>query len=214
MGIIVLAVAILPMLGVGGMQLYRAETPGPVKDAKLTPRITETAKALWYIYLGLTIACALAYWAAGMVGFDALVHSFSTVAIGGFSTHDASIGYFDSPRSRRSRCVFMTIAGINFALHFSAWRSQPLRSYQVDSELKTYLLLLGSVAHWSSCTCACSGTYSSRRCVERRFPDRVDQHHRRASRRRTTSTWPSFLPVLLLFAQLRRRLRRVDRRAG
>ncbi|WP_372742307.1 potassium transporter TrkG, partial [Neptunomonas sp.] len=96
MGIIVLAVAILPMLGIGGMQLYRAETPGPVKDNKLTPRITETAKALWYIYLSLTVACALGYWAAGMTLFDAIGHSFSTVAIGGFSTHDASMGYFDS----------------------------------------------------------------------------------------------------------------------
>ena len=97
MGIIVLAVAILPMLGIGGMQLYRAETPGPVKDSKLTPRITQTALALWSIYLGLTTACTLAYWAAGMTFFDALCHSFSTVAIGGFSTHDASLGYFNSP---------------------------------------------------------------------------------------------------------------------
>ena len=96
MGIIVLAVAILPMLGIGGMQLYRAETPGPVKDSKLTPRITETAKQLWYIYFTLTVTCALAYWFAGMSAFDAITHSFSTVAIGGFSTHDASLGYFNS----------------------------------------------------------------------------------------------------------------------
>ena len=95
MGIIVLAVAVMPMLGIGGMQLYKAEAPGPVKDNKLTPRIAETAKALWYIYLGLTIACAGAYWFAGMNLFDAVAHSFSTVAIGGFSTDDASIGYCD-----------------------------------------------------------------------------------------------------------------------
>lgn len=96
MGIIVLAVAILPVLGIGGMQLYRAEIPGPVKDTKVTPRIAETAKALWYIYLSLTIACASAFWLAGMSLFDAICHSFSTIAIGGFSTHDASMGYFDS----------------------------------------------------------------------------------------------------------------------
>ena len=96
MGIIVLAVAILPMLGVGGMQLYRAETPGPVKDSKLTPRITETAKALWYIYLSLTIICALSYWIAGMTVFDAICHSFSTIAIGGFSTHDLNMQFFNS----------------------------------------------------------------------------------------------------------------------
>ena len=96
MGIIVLAVAILPMLGIGGMQLYRAETPGPVKDTKLTPRITETAKSLWYIYLTMTIACAFSYYLAGMNSFDAIAHSFSTVSIGGFSTHDQSIGYFNN----------------------------------------------------------------------------------------------------------------------
>ena len=111
MGIIVLAVAILPMLGIGGMQLYRAETPGPVKDTKLTPRITETAKALWYIYAGLTVLCLLAYWAAGMSFFDALSHSFSTVAIGGFSTHDASFGYFDSPLIEGHRHLFYDFIG-------------------------------------------------------------------------------------------------------
>ncbi len=106
MGIIVLAVAVLPMLGVGGMQLYRAETPGPVKDTKLTPRITETAKALWYVYLAFTITCMIGYRLAGMGWFDALCHAFSTVAIGGFSTHDLSIGYFDSARDRSCRRLF------------------------------------------------------------------------------------------------------------
>ena len=99
MGIIVLAIAVLPMLGIGGMQLFRAETTGPIKDSKLTPRITQTAKALWYIYLSLTVACALAYWLAGMEPFDAIAHSFSTVAIGGFSTHDASIGFLTAKPS-------------------------------------------------------------------------------------------------------------------
>ena len=113
-GIIVIAVAILPMLGVGGMQLYRAETPGPVKDSKLTPRITETAKALFLIYALLTASCALAYWLAGMTGFDAICHAFSTIAIGGFSTHDASIGYFNSPVIMLIATLYMLIAGINF----------------------------------------------------------------------------------------------------
>ncbi|UCE88561.1 MAG: potassium transporter, partial [Pseudomonadota bacterium] len=114
MGIIVLAVAIMPMLGIGGMQLYRAETPGPMKDTKLTPRITETAKALWYIYLTLTVVCAIAYWLAGMDIFDAVAHSFSTVAIGGFSTHDASMGYFiDTPQVELVAIVFMFLSGIN-----------------------------------------------------------------------------------------------------
>ncbi len=110
MGIVVLAVAVLPMLGIGGMQLYRAETPGPMKDNKLTPRITETAKALWYIYLGLTICCALGYWFAGMDVFDAIAHSFSTVAIGGFSTHDLEHRLL-SQRGYRRRCSRVHVAG-------------------------------------------------------------------------------------------------------
>ena len=146
MGIIVLAVAILPLLGVCGMQLYRAETPGPMKDSKLTPRITETAKALWYIYLSLTIICALAYWAAGMSGFDAIAHSFSTIAIGGFSTHDASMAYFNSPLIEMVAVFFMLLAGMNFALHFLAWRSLSIRPYCYDTEVKVYLSILATVA--------------------------------------------------------------------
>lgn len=142
MGIIVLAVAILPMLGIGGMQLYRAETPGPVKDSKLTPRITETAKALWYIYLSLTVSCAVAYWLAGMTWFDAIGHSFSTVAIGGFSTHDLSIGYFDSPAIEAICVVFMVISAVNFGLHFYAWRQHSLSHYLQDPEFKFYISLL------------------------------------------------------------------------
>ncbi|MEE2612156.1 MAG: potassium transporter TrkG, partial [Pseudomonadota bacterium] len=142
MGIIVLAVAVMPMLGVGGMQLYRAETPGPMKDTKLTPRIKETAKALWYIYLGLTVACALAYWLAGMSFFDALGHSFSTVAIGGFSTHDQSLGYFNSPTIAAIAVVFMVVSGINFALHFLTWRSRRLTTYIRDSEVRAFVLVL------------------------------------------------------------------------
>jgi trk system potassium uptake protein TrkH len=145
MGIIVLAVAILPMLGVGGMQLYRAETPGPVKDSKLTPRIAETAKALWYIYLGLTVACGVAYWLAGMTVFDAVGHAFSTVAIGGFSTHDASIGYFDSHVVEMICVVFMLLAGINFGLHFLAVRRFSLSAYLADAEVRAYLTILALV---------------------------------------------------------------------
>ena len=142
MGIIVLAVAVLPMLGVGGMQLYRAEAPGPVKDTKLTPRITETAKALWYVYLAFTIACMVAYRLAGMGWFDALCHAFSTVAIGGFSTHDASIGYFDSGAIDMVAIVFMFMAGINFSLHFFAWRYVSIKHYMKDPEFRAYSFIL------------------------------------------------------------------------
>ena len=124
------------------MQLYRAETPGPVKDSKLTPRIAGTAKALWYIYLGLTTACALAYWGAGMNLFDAISHSFSTVAIGGFSTHDASIGYFDNSTIELICVLFMLISGVNFSLHFAAVRGLSIDPYNKDPEFKVYLSIM------------------------------------------------------------------------
>ena len=146
MGIIVLAVAVLPMLGVGGMQLYRTESPGPVKDAKLTPRIAGTAKALWLIYLGLTVACGVAYWVAGMGVFDAICHAFSTVAIGGFSTHDLSLGFFDSRAVESVAIAFMTIAGISFALHFAVLVRRRFSIYARDSELRLYLGVLAVAA--------------------------------------------------------------------
>ncbi|MFT4634502.1 MAG: trk system potassium uptake protein TrkH [Arenicella sp.] len=142
MGIVVLAVAIMPMLGIGGMQLYRAETPGPMKDSKLTPRITESAKALWYIYFGLTVMCMLAYWTAGMSLFDAICHAFSTVAIGGFSTHDASLGFFNSAAIETVAMVFMLVASANFSLHFLAWRNKSILPYLRDSEYRFFLTIL------------------------------------------------------------------------
>ena len=141
MGIVVLAVAIMPMLGIGGMQLYRAETPGPMKDNKLAPRVTESAKALWYIYLSLTIACCIAYKLAGMPWFDALSHAFSTVAIGGFSTHDASIGYFNSANIELVAIFFMLLASANFSLHFLSWRRRSITPYLHDSEYRFFLAI-------------------------------------------------------------------------
>ena len=143
MGIIVLVVAILPLLGVGGMQLYKAETPGPVKDEKLTPRITQTAKALWFVYLLITIACAVSLKLAGMGWFDAIFHAFSTVALGGFSHYDASVGHFDSPAIEFVLIVFMLIAAMNFARHFIAWQQKSLRTYATDVEAGRCLRLIG-----------------------------------------------------------------------
>lgn len=128
------------------MQLYRAETPGPIKDNKLTPRIAETAKALWLIYVSLTVLCALAYWICGMSPFDAIAHSFSTIAIGGFSTHDASIGYFDSAAIEFVTIFFMYFAGINFGLHFFAWRFRSLGHYFSDPEFRFYLGVLLTIS--------------------------------------------------------------------
>ena len=139
MGIIVLAVAVMPLLGVGGMQLFRAETPGPVKD-KLTARVTETAKVLWYIYLAMTGITALSLWLAGMGVFDAVNHAMCTIAIGGFSTHDASIGYYESSTIRTLIIIFMLMAGVNFTLHFAALRRGfSLKTYFQDDEFRTYV---------------------------------------------------------------------------
>jgi len=142
MGIIILAVAILPLLGVGGMQLFKAEISGPSKDNKLTPRITETAQGLWGIYLFFSLLCFFAYWIAGMDWFDALVHMGSTVSIGGMSSHDASIGYFNSVWIEAVAIVFMTLSGINFAIHFSAVRRMSGQPYRDCPEARYYLFTL------------------------------------------------------------------------
>lgn len=201
MGIIVLAVAVLPMLGVGGMQLYRAETPGPVKDTKLTPRITETAKALWYVYLAFTIACMVSYRLAGMGWFDALCHAFSTVAIGGFSTHDASIGYFDSPLINSVAIVFMFVAGVNFSLHFFAWRYVSVKHYIQDPEFRAYTAILFVLS-----TITVFTLYQVRGAEDagQTFISGVFQAVSIATTTGFTtenfSLWPAALPVLLIFA--------------
>ena len=142
MGIIVLAVAVLPLLGIGGRQLFKAETPGPMKDAALTPRITETARNLWLVYGGITLACIGALKMAGMSWFDAICHAFATMGLGGFSTHDASIGYFNSPLIEFVLIVFMLIAVVNFATHFLAWHGKSLAVYRHDAEAGATLGLI------------------------------------------------------------------------
>ena len=201
MGIIVLAVAVLPMLGVGGMQLYRAESPGPVRDTRLTPRITETARALWYIYLGLTIACAFAYWIAGMKIFDAICHSFSTIAIGGFSTHDSSFGYFANPLIEMVAVLFMFLAAINFSLHFVVLRSKSLQHYLQDPECRAYtfnlfmllLIVVGLLAYYKE--------YAS---ITDSFMKGLFQVVSIATTTGFTTTnfsaWPGLLPVMLIFS--------------
>lgn len=201
MGIIVLAVAVLPMLGVGGMQLYRAETPGPVKDTKLTPRITETAKALWYVYLAFTIACMVSYRLAGMGWFDALCHAFSTVAIGGFSTHDASIAYFDSGLINSVAIVFMFVAGINFSLHFFAWRYVSIKHYFQDPEFKAYSFILVTLSVVVLLTLYHDRGFAN---MEDTFINGVFQAVSIATTTGFTTEnfalWPTALPVLLIFA--------------
>ena len=199
LGIVVLAVAILPMLRIGGMQLYRAETPGPLKDSKLTPRITETAKALWLIYLGITVLCALAYWLGGMTLFDAVGHAFSTVAIGGMSTHDAGFTWFNSPTLELIATFFMVVAGINFAIHFTSWKRASSQPYFQDPELKVYASLLLGFAILTTLALYLNGTYGSLTESARFAIFQV------VSVMTTTgfssadfSIWPGFIPIMLI----------------
>jgi len=201
MGIVVLAVAVLPMLGIGGMQLYRAETPGPIKDSKLTPRIKETAKVLWYIYVGLTIACTLAYWAAGMSLFDAIGHAFSTIAIGGFSTHDASIGFFDSRLIEWIAVIFLILSGANFSLHYFAWHRNSLKSYWHDSEFRFYIKLLSLVTLVVTLTLYFQDIYHGGfEAFGQALFHTVSIATTAGFTTTDYSTWPAFVAILLLLS--------------
>jgi len=200
MGIIVLAIAILPMLRIGGMGLFRAETPGPVKDSKLTPRIAETAKALWMVYVGITILCIIAYDWGGMNLFDAVGHAFSTVATGGFSTHNESFAYWDNPELEVIAMFFMFVAGINFALHFTAWRRASIQHYFKDNELRVYTYLLVVFIALATFALYMTNTFSSFATSLRHGSFHV------LSVMSTTGfttdpfySWPSFVPLLLIF---------------
>lgn len=200
MGIIVLAVAILPLLGIGGMQLFRAEMPGPMKDNKLAPRIAETARNLWLVYVGLTIACAAAYALAGMDAFDAITHAFSTVAIGGFSTYDASIGHFDSALVESVAIVFMLLGGMNFALHFLLLRQRSFEPYRRDEELRLYLGLLGVAAIITIAFLLYSGISGGvSEAVRKGLFQVVSIGTTTGFSTTDFYLWPGFLPVMLIF---------------
>ena len=199
MGIIVLAVAILPMLGVGGMQMFRAETPGPMKDTKLTPRITETAKALWYVYLGLNAICALAYWLAGMDPFDAITHAMATISTGGLSTHDDSIAYFKSPAIEWLCMIFMFAGALNFATHFVAWRGLTIRPYLQDAELRPFFALLLLTGVMIGLFLYLQGTYAGPMTSVRHALFTVVSMATSTGFTITTHwEWPSFVPILML----------------
>ena len=181
MGLIVLAIAILPLLGIGGRQMFKAETPGPMKDSKMTPRIAETAKGLWLVYLGVTVACLFSYRWAGMDWFDAVCHTFSTMGLGGFSTHDASFGHFDSPAIELVAIFFMLIAGMNFGTLFLAVSGRSLRPYGDDPEAVWFVgvtlvsILMVAIYIWKD------GAYAEFETALRHvaFNLGVDRHHHR-----------------------------------
>lgn len=161
MGIIVLAVAILPLLGVGGMQLYKAEATGVNKESKLTARVADTAKALWLVYFAITIACILALKLVGMNWLDAICHAFAALSLGGFSTYDDSVGHFDSPAIEAVLIAFMLLAAINFATHFVAWRKKSLAAYLQDPEAKALLAVIAASIFVCAAYLSASGTYTS-----------------------------------------------------
>ncbi len=200
MGIIVLAVAILPLLGVGGMQLFKAETPGPMKDSKLTPRIEQTAKALWLVYAGITAACAVCLRAVGMSWFDAVCHAFSAMALGGFSTHDASVGYFNSPAIEAVLTFFQIVAALNFATHFVAWNSRSLRAYLHDTEAKWVLGLLAVSCAGAAAYLDVTGTYSSLgEAIRHATFNVVTIATDCGYATQNFAAWPAFVPMWMLF---------------
>jgi trk system potassium uptake protein TrkH len=199
-GIIVLAVAVLPLLGVGGMALYRAETPGPIKDEKLTPRITETAKALWITYMGITAVGILSLRLAGMGWLDAICHTFSVMGLGGFSTRDSGIGYFDSALIELVLIVLMIAASLNFARHFIAVRNRSLEPYRKDPEVRAVFTVLAASVIGIAVLLLAHGTYH--------VPLEALRHSAFAVVSVASTTglvsqnwdlWPAFAPVWMLF---------------
>ena len=200
LGIVVLAVALLPILGVGGMRLYRAESSSAIKESKFTPRQKETAKALASIYVVLTAVCVVCYKLAGMNFFDAVSHGFSTVAIGGFSTHDTSLGFYhDSPYVYRVAVIFMFLAGVNFSLHFFAWKNKSIISYLKNTEFRAYcyLLILVFFVAAASIVFSNTGIKESTTITEIIFQV-VSIGTTTGFTTSTYSTWPLFVPFLLL----------------
>ena len=213
MGIIVLAVAILPMLGVGGMQIYRAEMPGPMKDSKLTPRIGQTAKLLWTVYAGLTVACIVCLRFAGMDWFDAVCHGFSALSLGGFSTYDASIGHFNSLPIEMVLTLFTVLAALNFATHYLAWSQRGVLAYFRDAEAKAILGVLAASCIGVALFLCWKGSYS-------RFPHSAALHHIQSGvdRHRQRSAYPGLFALADIRAdvddvpKLHRRQFRIHRR--
>lgn len=199
MGIVILAVAVLPMLKIGGMQLFKAETTGPVKDNKLTPRIAETARMLWAVYIGLNLLCAAAYWLGGMSGFDAVTHAMATIATGGFGNYDASFAHWDSALLDGIATVFMLLGGVGFTLHWYAWRSATVSHYQANSELRAYVGIVVAVSLLVGVYLWLTGTFGGF------FESLRHGAFQVASNMTTTgfvttgfAAWPGMLPMLLI----------------
>lgn len=201
MSIIVLALAVLPILGIGGMQLSRADTPGPMKDSRLTPRITGTARSLWTIYVLLTLACGLCYWVLGMSGFDAICHAMSTLATGGFSTHDSSFAYFNSAGIEFIAIFFMLLGASNFALHYLAWKERSISVYLRDAEFRTFLLLFAVMGVLVCIPLVAANIYpDTGTAVRKGLFQLVSYGANGGFSTADPSYWPGYVPLLLVQA--------------
>jgi trk system potassium uptake protein len=200
LGIIVMALAVLPLLGVGGMQLYKGQTPGAVKDERLTPRITETAKQLWIVYALLTVAGVLALRLGGMSWFDAVCHAFSAVGLGGFSTHDRSIAWFNSPAIELVLMALMLIAALNFARHLIALRRLSLEGYRQDPEVQAIFVILALSVLGVATLLAVHGVYPSFLVALRHAAFNViSQATTSGLTTQDYQRWPVFAPYWMLF---------------
>ncbi len=198
MGILILAVAVLPLLGVGGSQLFKAEAAGPIKDNKLTPRMAQTAKGLWGVYATLSIACFLAYWAGGMAPIEAVMHMFTTVSLGGLSSHDTSFGYFQSPLLEMMSVVFMLFASCNFALYFTAVRKGRLQVALSDPELRATLSVLVGGGLLAALLLWGKGVYAPLDALRHGLFHVVSIATTTGYATQDYLLWPVFLPVFML----------------
>jgi trk system potassium uptake protein TrkH len=200
LGIILLVVAVLPMLGLGGVQIYKAEAPGPLKDARLTPRIADTARGLWTVYFVLSGACLLAYRWGGMSWPDAFMHMCSTMGLGGFSSHDSSFGYWNSPLLEAIAMVFMLVSGVSFARYFVAWRVRSLMPLWRDQEVRAYMGVMLLAIALLTVLLGVRHYYESDRESLRAVAFHVVSLATTTGYASTDYTlWPAFAPVLLIF---------------
>ncbi len=198
-GVVVAAIALMPMLGIGGMQLMKAETTGPAKSDKLRPRIKHTAQALWRLYLFLTIACALCFWLAGMPAFDSIAHSFATVSTGGFAIYDASFAHYQSPAMEAVAIVFMMLGSLNFALHFRAWNQLSVAPYTSNSEARAFLAIVLASSIFIAAVLFLETDVTLSHAFRVSLFEVVSVITTTGFTLEDFSLWPTLLPVLLIF---------------
>ena len=199
LGIMLLALAVLPFLGLGGLQIFKAEMPGPMKDSRLTPRIAETARGLWVVYFAGCIACFFAYRWAGMGWADAFMHMCSTMSLAGFSSHDASFGFWNSPVIEGVAVFFMMLAGISVALYFVAWRQRSLMPLLRNVEARAFVGLMAGAVAVVSLYLWHAGTYPSYvEALRHSVFHVVSVATTTGYSTQDYAKWPQFAPLLML----------------